>query len=242
MTAQQSVDETPEQIAAREKARRDQVEAERKLRLEEFRQKALDKLEVSELLHGRMKLPKRYRRMNIANYVGKDAVLKIAVDAIERGESVMIGGECGVGKTHLAVACMYAWMRKYFQFGYPEYGDTPQLQTPVPLFLPTIDLFFELKTTFGGHGKTEQEVLDRYTKLPMLVIDDLGAEKSGEWARQDLYYLIDQRYKNEVQTVITSNLTLARISELIDDRIASRINGMGVVIELGGEDRRVSKP
>lgn len=108
------------------------------------------------------------------------------------------------------------------------------------MFLPAAEFFVELKDTFGGSG-SEKDVLDRYSKTPLLCIDDIGAEKISDWSRQMFYTLIDRRYREEKQTIITSNLDLEMIAKLIDDRISSRIVGMGIVLNLTGEDYRLNQ-
>ena len=50
---------------------------------------------------------------------------------------------------------------------------------------------------------------------------------------------MDRRYREELRTIITSNLSIEEIQEKLDDRIASRIVGMCRVCILQGRDRRV---
>jgi DNA replication protein DnaC len=110
---------------------------------------------------------------------------------------------------------------------------------PYPLFLPSSEFFLQLKDTFGNNKISEQDIIQQYDRSPLLVIDDVGSEKISDWSRQMFYVLIDRRYRNKKQTIITSNLNLKQISELIDDRISSRIVGMGKVVEFFGEDYRL---
>jgi DNA replication protein DnaC len=71
-----------------------------------------------------------------------------------------------------------------------------------------------------------------------LFIDDLGAEKITEWTGQTIYYLISERYNQEKHISVSSNLTLQEVADKIDNRIASRLTEMCVVVELEGKDRR----
>ncbi len=90
-------------------------------------------------------------------------------------------------------------------------------------------------------AESEKDLLDRYAQTPLLVLDDLGAEKISDWSRQTFYLLIDRRYREIKQTIITSNLTHDQLAGQLDDRIASRICEMGVVIDTGKKDWRVTK-
>jgi len=58
--------------------------------------------------------------------------------------------------------------------------------------------------------------------VPLLVLDDLGAESSTVWAEEKLYQFIVHRHEARIPTVITS---AAALSELEDSksRIASRL-------------------
>jgi DNA replication protein DnaC len=74
-----------------------------------------------------------------------------------------------------------------------------------------------------------------------LFIDDLGAEKTTEYVRQLIYFILDEREQEDLRTVITSNLSLKEIDETIDPRASSRIAGMCDVLIFKGDDRRIKK-
>ena len=181
-------------------------------------------------MQGRMKIPKRYMGKTLGLFLGFDNEKEIAKEAILNNKSVFLSGGCGTGKTHLAIALLLEWFNKYRPDSNNQYG--------FPVFIPSVEFFLELKNTFGN-DESEKYILDRYTKPELLCIDDVGAEKISDWSRQMFYTLVDRRYREEKQTIITSNLSLADISKLIDDRIASRIAGQGAVINLVAEDFRL---
>ncbi len=114
-----------------------------------------------------------------------------------------------------------------------------------PIFLPAAELLLEIKESWRREenlmAESEKDLLDRYAQTPLLVLDDLGAEKISDWSRQTFYLLIDRRYREIKQTIITSNLTHDQLAGQLDDRIASRICEMGVVIDTGKKDWRVTK-
>ena len=113
-----------------------------------------------------------------------------------------------------------------------------------PVFLPAVELMLEIKESWrneeDSRAESEKRILDKYTRCPLLTIDDLGAEKVSEWSRQVIYLLIDRRYRDMKQTIITSNLTQGQLAEQLDARIASRIAEMGLVIDLGDKDYRLT--
>jgi DNA replication protein DnaC len=97
------------------------------------------------------------------------------------------------------------------------------------------DLFETLKGTFNKSQKrhnsydgNDDEIDDSYNKIlesikgcETLILDDLGAENGTEWVRSILDMLVDYRYENKMNTIITSNVS--DVSEL-SPRIASRLS------------------
>lgn len=57
-------------------------------------------------------------------------------------------------------------------------------------------------------GYDKQEIIEQVRYYPLLVIDDLGAERSSEYAMEAVYTVIDERYKAQKPLIITTNLTL----------------------------------
>lgn len=146
--------------------------------------------------------------------------------ALREGSGLFLCGPAGTGKTHLAVAAMHALPRRR--------GER---------FITVPELLVGLRNSFrDGERVSEIDIIDRYASAPLLILDDLGAEKSTEFAIQSLYIIIDRRYAGMLRTIITSNLTLDEIAEKVGDRIASRIAGMCQVITMRGEDRRLHRP
>ena len=147
----------------------------------------------------RMNVPKLYQNKRLSNFAGFEIEKSECVESIVSGKSVYLSGHAGTGKTHLAVGLIIEWLKK----------NAPQNSAQYPLFLPAVEFFLELKGTFNGTG-SEKEVLDKYSRTPLLCIDDIGAEKISDWSRQMFYTLIDRRYRDEKQTIITSNLKIGR--------------------------------
>ena len=151
---------------------------------------------------------------------------------------LFLTGPRGTGKSHFAVAAMREILKrdgKQRREGTSsDYAHCTWVTAP--------DLLLEIRASFNRKDSgTEEDVVNRYSDWRhVLVLDDLGAEKTSEWAMSTLFTIINRRYENLAHTIITSNLSLKELSAQIGDRIASRIAGLCRVIEFKGKDRRLT--
>lgn len=148
---------------------------------------------------------------------------------VEEGKGIYIySTTCGNGKTSWATKIAKAYMNKK---AYKQ-----EFQNLV-YFTNTADYLEDLKRCFNGNGITA-EVEAPLKACDLLILDDIGVEKSSEWVIERLYALLNYRCNEEKATIITSNLELADIKHKLNDRIFSRIKDMCVPIEIKGSDRR----
>lgn len=74
----------------------------------------------------------------------------------------------------------------------------------------------------------------------LLIIDDLGAERSSEYALENVFSVIDRRYRSRRPLIVTTNLPLPRIKTETDiekRRIYDRILEMCIPLKVDGESR-----
>ena len=91
-------------------------------------------------------------------------------------------------------------------------------------------------------GWDKREIAEQMRQYPLLVIDDLGAERESDYALETVYMVIDERYKARKPLIVTTNLTLEEICKpksMDYQRIYDRILEMCVpVVFQGGSIRR----
>jgi len=137
-------------------------------------------------------------------------------------------GKAGSGKTHLAVA-----IARYV---------IEQKQIPARV-ARTVDLLSDIRQTFNEHdgfrAESETELIRKFTSVPLLVLDDLGAEKISDWVKEVFYRIIDERWLEQKPIIVTTNLNLQGLEEKIGERIVSRIAGVCVPIEIQNRDYRI---
>jgi DNA replication protein DnaC len=123
---------------------------------------------------------------------------------------LVLVGDSGCGKTHLAVAV-----------------GNERLQRGEEVFFAFVpDLLDHLRYTFSPDSRvTYDELFDRVKQTPLLVLDDLGSETSTAWANEKLYQVIVHRHNARLPTIITTRA----IATGQHDPIASRLSDSRLV-------------
>ena len=148
------------------------------------------------------------------NYVDNFPELK------KDGKGLLLYGQCGTGKTYAACEVANALIDK----GY---------SVLVTNFARVLN---ELQATYE-----KQDYIDSLNDNSLLILDDLGIERDTPFAREQVYNVIDARYRAGLPMIITTNLTMDKIkaTQDIDNmRIYDRILEKCFPIEVDGGNRR----
>lgn len=139
----------------------------------------------------------------------------------KQGKGLLLFGDVGTGKTFLAACVANALIDK----------GVPCLVTN----------FARIANTVQGLFEGRQEYYDSLNKFPLLVLDDLSAERKTEYMQEIVFNVIDARYRAKLPLIITTNLTREELMNPADvtyQRIYSRLFEMCTPIEVAGADRR----
>ena len=101
--------------------------------------------------------------------------------------------------------------------------------------------FAKLTNTLQGMIKGKQDYIDNLNKYSLLIIDDLGIERKTEYMQEQVFNIIDSRYRTGLPFIITTNLSLMEISNTTDiaySRIYDRILERCFPIKVSGKSRR----
>lgn len=93
-------------------------------------------------------------------------------------------------------------------------------------------------------GYDKQEIIEQVHYYPLMVIDDLGAERSSEYAMETVYTVIDERYKAKKPLIVTTNLTLDELCKpknMDYQRIYDRVIEMCTPLVFKGDNLRHDK-
>ncbi len=95
----------------------------------------------------------------------------------------------------------------------------------------------DLSNSFSGRN----DMVDRLCSYPLLIIDDFGIERGTEYALEQVYNIIDARYRSKKPLIVTTNLTLTDLKnpqDVAHARIYDRLRSMCSPICFAGENLR----
>src|SRR5262245_16664535 len=152
---------------------------------------------------------------------------RMAVECAEKfdaaTQNIYFWGPCGVGKTHLAVALARASFTR---------GASISMVTPFQL----------VRRLRMKSPEEEQQVIDAFVRLGVLVVDDLGSGGDTPFARQVLQEILDARdFQERGGLVVTSQYPPEALARRWNDHaIPSRLHGMCRIVQIRGVDGRAA--
>lgn len=148
------------------------------------------------------------------NYVENFPELK------KEGKGLLLYGSVGTGKTYAACEVANALIDQGYRV----------LVTNFSTILNTLQGTFE-----------KQEYIDSLNKYSLLVVDDLGIERDTAFAKEQVFNIIDGRYRAGLPMIITTNMTIDKLKNPTDiesSRIYDRILERCFPFEISGGSRR----
>ena len=146
-------------------------------------------------------------------------------------ESLLLMGNVGSGKTHLAISIMKEIPSKPSIL---KYGDPIQ---PKCLFLNADQFFMKLSNSFN-EGISKDMMIDSFLmNYEIVCLDDLSSFNFTPAKTENFYFFINQAYMNNRRIIITTNFDESEFKK-IDPRIFSRLKEMCLVRKFINEDYR----
>ena len=147
--------------------------------------------------------------------------VKNFTDFKKDGKGLLLYGTVGTGKTYFAACIANALIDEGYSVLMTNFAR----------------LTNSIQGTFDG----KNEFIDSLQRYTLLIIDDLGAERKSDFTQEQVFQIIDARYRSGLPMVITSNLTAEEIKkpqEVGYSRIYDRILERCFPVAVTGESRR----
>ena len=128
-------------------------------------------------------------------------------EAYAKGAGLLLFGDVGTGKSFFAGCIANALLDR----------DVPVLMTGLPMLIHRMT---------GMPADERLAFLNGLNSFQLLVIDDLGIERGSPYVMEQVFLVIDGRYRCRKPMIVTTNLTLQELknpSDLAHARIYDRI-------------------
>lgn len=144
-------------------------------------------------------------------------------------KNLLFTGNTGLGKTFMTNCIANEFLSQ---------GKTVLYQTAPVMFDEIIDAKF-------GKENSKFDLMKNILTCDLLIIDDLGTERTNELYITELFTIINTRLLNQnnkiTKTIISTNLRPDEIEKIYTTRIASRLAGHYRILRFFGEDLRFKR-
>lgn len=142
-------------------------------------------------------------------------------EMLAKNQGLLFYGGVGTGKT-FAAACIANHL----------------LNQRIPVIMTS---FVKLLESMQGFSEDNSALIARLNRAKLLIIDDLGAERSTDYALEKVYDIVDSRYRAKLPIILTTNLSMTELKESTDiryTRIYDRIFEMCYPMQFKGQSWR----
>jgi len=158
-------------------------------------------------------LPRSFVAGTFANFVERDGAeeaFSLCQDYVNENTApiLVLRGPRGTGKTHLMEAVGRELIARDMTVRYER----------VPALLSRIRSSYD-----RSYPEVAEDDMRRCHLAQLLMLDDLGSEKSSEWVQEKIFELIDERYGTGRLLIVSTNDSYASLSNNLGERVASRL-------------------
>ncbi len=172
-----------------------------------------------------------FETFNLSYYVGNDyftmqKILNYTKEYAENfslnSDNILMTGDTGLGKTHLALAIANVVLQK----GYSVLYDS------------VINILWNIEYEHFSYEHSS-DILNAVLDADLLIIDDLGTEQETKFYKSMIYNIINTRIVRNKPTIISTNMNYKDISARYDGKVASRLATLYKYLQFKGEDVRL---
>lgn len=171
--------------------------------------------------------PQRYKDSSFDSYLfygteEQRATQKRLVECLRRGLPVVMYGNNGTGKTHLA----YSAMREQILMGNEA------------VYASLTDIVDEIKLGFSDNIPTSR-IVDKYVGYDYLVIDEMDKSYGSPTEFLNIFKIVNGRYMAKRPTVLISNASKEDVMEIVGKSSFERIGEDGLAVHMDWPSFRI---
>ena len=164
---------------------------------------------------------------NLNTQTAKQVVALKTLDFIKNGENLILIGNPGVGKTHLAIAL----------------GVEACMRDMRVLFVGVPNLMIELKEAMSLNQLSAYK--KKFEKYDLVILDELGYVSFDKSSNEILFNMLSGR-NDKGSIIITTNLVFERWDEIFKDPVLTgalvdRLAHKSYVMDMSGESYRIKE-
>ena len=166
-------------------------------------------------------IPEKYKGATVHGWIATgDAMMEARAKCVayvkslpeKKSSTLILCGGVGTGKTHLAIAMLLAIIRS---------GKKG-------LYTSVMRMVRDVRSGYSRDSKyTEQDKIDYYSRIDMLVIDEIGVQFGTEAEKMLLFEILNGRYELDRPAVLLSNKSLEVVTDYLGEAVMDRFKENG---------------
>lgn len=188
-------------------------------------------------------VPLRFKEKTFKNFIAENNSQKSKLevcktyaekfpDISKLGTSLILCGNTGAGKTHLACA-IASHIIENVKFTKEKYNYQRNISEKIELrakvkFIEVFKLIRAVKQTYSKNSeKNEQDIIDSFVAYDFLILDEVGVQFGSDTEKNIMFEVINERYLNLKPTILISNLSPSDLGGFVGDRVIDRMKENG---------------
>jgi DNA replication protein DnaC len=177
-------------------------------------------LAINQLVQ-RAAIPERFREADLEDplgwrqgsaYTAAREFVRNFGEVRKRGGGLLIWGEIGSGKTHLACAI----------------ANTLMQHMHTVMYCTLYEAVFLFKASWRKDSDvSEYTVLQQFSTPELLILDEIGVQNNSEFERMMAAMVLDARSRDCLPTIGISNLDPKEVTRVLGERAYDRLTGFG---------------